>query len=156
MPSTSTVKLSTLRELADAGSVRSVSVRGQKGGYAVSVRYGMAERVLAGKAGYPRVFASIDTAAKQLRELGIAAFEVDSANFEPGRLRAARPAQAEALRRAHAAREHDTWFRQQVQEALDDPNPVYVPHDQAVAHLVDFARKKASDHGRRAAKKAAK
>lgn len=139
MTVTATVKLSTLRELADAGSVRSVSLRGQKGGYAVSVRYGTAERVLAGKNGDPRVFATIDTAARQLRDIGVTAFEVDVANYEPGVLRAARPALAETMRRKHAAGEHDAWFRAEVGKTLAKPNPTYIEHDALFDELEQYA-----------------
>ncbi|CAD2265259.1 hypothetical protein X12_004532 (plasmid) [Xanthomonas arboricola] len=133
------VKMATLRELATAGSVRSVSVVGQKGGYAVNVRYGMAERTLAGKDGEARLFKTIDTAANTLRELGIASFDVDAVNFEPGRLRPARPDLAERMRGRHEAGAHDEWFRSQVQASLDKPDPQFVPHDAAVAQLLQYA-----------------
>ncbi len=73
------VKLATLRELIDAKSVRTVSIVGGKGGWAVSVRVGQAERVLAGKDGAPRRFARLDTAARQLLDLGLVSFEVHGA-----------------------------------------------------------------------------
>lgn len=42
-----TIKEATLRELVQAQSVRVATVLGRPGGYAISVRYGMAERALA-------------------------------------------------------------------------------------------------------------
>lgn len=137
-----TVKLSTLRELVDAGSVRSVSLLGQKGGYAVSVHLGMTERILAGKDGDPRVFATLDTAARTLRELGVAAFEVNVVNFEPGRLRAARPELAATMRRKHAAGEHDAWFRAEVAKTLakvEDGTANFTDHDTVFAELRAYA-----------------
>lgn len=37
----------------------------------------------------------------------------------------------EFIERQHREREHDAWFRQQVQEALDDPRPG-IPHDEVI------------------------
>lgn len=134
------VKLATLRELATAGSVRSVSVVGQKGGYAVNVRYGLAERILAGKDGSARTFASIDSAARTLREVGIASFDVDAVNYEEGRLRRPRPDLAERMRKKHQAAAHDTWFRSQVQASLDKPEPHFTPHAEVKAQLLELAQ----------------
>jgi len=94
-----TIKEITLRELVEASSVRSACVVGQPGGFAVTVRYGEAEKMLASSRGDFRRFASLNTAAEFLRKLGIMKFEVDATNYEPGRLRAPRPDRAEALRR---------------------------------------------------------
>ncbi|MDZ4116952.1 MAG: hypothetical protein U1C54_13185, partial [Xanthomonadaceae bacterium] len=58
---------------------------GQHGGYAIVLRVGMSDRVLATKSGAPRLFAQLDRAARLLRdELGIARFAVDAANYAPG------------------------------------------------------------------------
>jgi hypothetical protein len=43
-----------------------------------------------------------------------------------------RPDSAERMRRAHEAAEFDSWFRGQVQAALDDPRPA-VPHAEVKA-----------------------
>lgn len=129
-----TVKIETLRELIAAGSVRSATLLGQRGGYAVLVRVGLQERILANRVGNARLYARLDTAAKDLREMGLAEFGVNVANFEPGRLRPARPDRAEQLKRAHAAAAHDAWFREQIDQALaeaDDPNTQWVTNDQA-------------------------
>lgn len=129
-----TVKIETLRELIAAGSVRSATLLGQRGGYAVLVCVGTQERVLANRAGAARLYARLDTAAKDLREMGLTEFGVNVVNFESGRLRPARPDRAAQLRRAHAAAAHDTWFRVQIDQSLteaDDPNTQWVTNDQA-------------------------
>jgi hypothetical protein len=46
----------------------------------------------------------------------------------------------ERMRRAHEAAAYDTWFRQQVQEAIDDPRPS-IPHDEVMA---EFAERRAA------------
>ena len=93
-----TIKEGTLRELVQAQSVRSATVLGRPGGYAISVRYGMTERALATSRGGLRLF-TLDAAGKFLRELGLPRFEVDATGFEPGRMRPARPDRATALSR---------------------------------------------------------
>lgn len=94
-----TIKKTTLQELVAANSVRSACVVGRRGGFTVTVRYGEAKKDLVSSRGGLRMFASLNTAADFLRKLGITKFEVDATGYEPGRLRAARPDRAEALKR---------------------------------------------------------
>ncbi len=95
---TDVIKETTLRELVDANSISSVCAVGQAGGYAISVRYGEVERLLASTRGDVRLF-SLTHAARFLRDLGLAKFEVDASSFQPGLMRKARPDRAEAMRR---------------------------------------------------------
>ena len=49
-----------------------------------------------------------------------------------------RPDRAETLKRAHEAAEHDAWFREQVQLALDEADQadaVFIPHEVVMAEL---------------------
>lgn len=139
-----TVKLTTLRDLVDAGTVRRVTLVGQRGGYAVLARYGTQKRTLAAKSGEPRLFASIDTAARVLRALGVADFEVNAVNYAPGDpLRRRRPDRSAALKAVHQAAEYDAWFRAQVGQALEeagDPATRWVPHE---AVKTDMAKQRA-------------
>lgn len=96
------IRIEALRELIAAGSVRSVTLLGQRGGWAVTVRVGLAERVLANRQGDPRLFATLDASGRALRALGVAEFAVDAVAFEAGRLRPARPDRRDALRHLHA------------------------------------------------------
>lgn len=93
-----TIKETTLRELVATGSVTSACAVGQTGGYAVSIRCGEVERTLASTKGDVRLF-TLDRASAFLHALGLLRFEVDSTNYEPGRLRKPRPDRAEALRK---------------------------------------------------------
>ena len=81
-----------------AVGVRAV-VRGAERGFLVVVRIGEQERTLERARGGPRLFASLDTAASFVREIGLPQFEVDMSDYQPGRLRGARPDRAEALKR---------------------------------------------------------
>lgn len=94
----SLIKEPTLRELIGANSVRSASLIGRRGGFSVSVRIGLVDKSVATTRGEVRLFANLNTAVNFLRKLGLAKFEVDATNYEPGRLRKARPDRAAALR----------------------------------------------------------
>jgi hypothetical protein len=119
---------STLKELVAAQALQAATVVGDAGGYHLLVRYGRLERVVAARtregALKPRLFRSLDAAARFLRGIGIVRYEVDAANFRESPARPRRPDRAEALRRVHEAAAHDQWFRAQVEAALremDDP-----------------------------------
>jgi hypothetical protein len=105
-----TIREITLRELVDANSVRLISAVGQLGGFAVAVHCGMAERFLASTRGEIRLFPNLTTLAALLRKLGISRFEVDTSNYEPGRVRPARPDRAEALKRTRTKRRQASFF----------------------------------------------
>jgi len=89
MPHPEPIRIEALREIASAGAVRAVVLVGQRGGWALVASVGMAERVLANRTRQPRLFATIDMAAKSLRALGIADFAVRGAGWAAGRLRPA-------------------------------------------------------------------
>lgn len=135
-----TIDHATLSRLVEAGAVRGAHVVGQEGGWAVMVRYGMAERALAAqRSRHVRLFKRMETLVSYLRELGISRFDVDAAAFA-ATVPAARkrPDRAEALRRAHEAAEHDKWFREQVEigvKEADDPNAKWIPHKEVMAKL---------------------
>lgn len=105
------IKLSTLRDLAATEPVRSVAIVGERGGWAVSVRHGRAEKILAGKDGEPRLFAKLDTAAKQLLDLGLSTFEVKGADYQAAALRPGRPDRAATMKAANA---YGRWLKAEV------------------------------------------
>ena len=128
-----TVKLAMLRELVEAGSIRSAAIVGLPGGYAIQVRYGMSDRALAARTGDVRIFAKIDAAAKTLRGLGVVKAELDTSGYSPASvLSKRRPDRTQALKDAHKAALHDKWFRSQVELAVaeaDSPGAVWHEHD---------------------------
>jgi hypothetical protein len=93
-----TIQEATLRDIITDGVVRSINVVGKTRRFEVLVRIGDGKRLLAGTRGQVRAFATLDSAAKFLKRLGVGAFDVDTTHFEPGRLRPARPDRAQALR----------------------------------------------------------
>lgn len=93
-----TIRENTLRELIETNSIRTAYLVGQSGGYAITVRCGETERLLATTRGEVRLF-KLNNAADFLRSIGLDKFEVDCTNYVPGRLRKARPDRAEAMRK---------------------------------------------------------
>jgi len=87
-----------LKQLAEASAEMSARIVGQQNALIVIVRVGSGEKTVVTTRGNVRQFASLDTAAGFVRELGISRFEVDVSFYKPGRLRNARPDRAEALR----------------------------------------------------------
>ncbi|WP_376711048.1 hypothetical protein [Pseudochrobactrum lubricantis] len=131
---TETIDHSTLSRLVEAGAVRGAHVVGQEGGWAVMIKYGMAERALAAqRSRQVRLFKRMETLVSYLKQVGISRFDVDAVDFAPETVKThSRPDRAEALRRAHEAAAHDRWFREQVEEALheaDDPKTEWITHD---------------------------
>lgn len=110
-----------VKNLVDAQAIRQAVVLGQRGGWAVLVRYGTQERVIAAqRSRRMRLWRNLNTAATFVREeLQMPRFEVDTAEYDPQAATRKRPDQAERLRQQHAAAEHDAWFRAEVQKTLD-------------------------------------
>ena len=129
-----TIDHATLERLIEAGAVRGASIVGQPGGWGVVIQYGVTERVLAAKRGAVRVFRRFETLVAYLKSIGIARYQVDATEFDPVALRTERKRgdAAVRLKNAHEAAAYKGWLTQQVQEAIDDPQPS-VPHEQVVA-----------------------
>jgi len=134
-----TIDHGTLARLVEAGAVRAAHIVGQPGGWAVMVKYGTQERTLATKnTRVARLFRRFETLVSYLKNVGLAQFDVDAANYEQAAgATPKRPDRAAALKRAHEAAAYDAWFRGKVQEELDDPSPE-LTHEQAQADMVQF------------------
>ena len=123
-----TIDHSTLRRLVDAGANVGAEVVGASGGWGVVINYGRASQTLAATRGKPRTFRQFETLAGYLKDLGITEYRVNTAEFDAG-TSATNPTDkrsataSERMKRAHQAAAYDTWFREQVQAAIDDPQP---------------------------------
>jgi hypothetical protein len=104
------IKEPTLRELARANSLSGAIAVGQRGGYAITVKYGMgeAQRLLANARGETRVFSNLNTLANFLQRIGISQFKVDSSRYERARIRARRPDRAAAMKRTRTRPQQTT------------------------------------------------
>lgn len=141
-----TIDHTTLSRLVEAGAVRGAHIVGQKGGWAVTIRYGVHERPLAAqRSRQVRLFRKFETLVVYLKQIGIARFDVDAANFDPDALKTSRrPDRSAALKHAHETAAYDAWFRKQVQAAIDDPQPS-IPHAEVMADaqaVIDGAKTK--------------
>lgn len=122
---------STLSLLVQTGAIKRASVLGQQGGWAVKVQHGNRECSLAAQRSQKvRLFRSLETLASYLSGVGIAQFEVNSANVDHQATQKKRPDRAQAMKRTHEAAAYDAWFREQVQRSLDDTRPS-VPDEEA-------------------------
>jgi hypothetical protein len=110
-----------VKGLVESRELRGALVLGQPGGFAVVVRYGSHERAIAAQRSRQiRLWRNLNTAAAYVRdELGMQRFEIDMADHDADAVERRRPDTAERQRQLREAAEHDAWFRQQVQEALD-------------------------------------
>jgi len=150
---TETIDHNTLARLVEAGAVRAAHVVGQKGGWGLILKYGMAERALAAsRSRQVRIFKKLETVVAYLKGVGIVRFDVDAAGFDPAQVKTySRPDRSEALRRAHEAAAHDQWFREAVAQGLaeaDDPNTTWVPDEdvkrQSAERRAGWARRAAA------------
>ena len=116
---TQPIKPESFRDLVSSGAVKSATILGQKGGYAVLASVGMQQRALGTRSGGVRMFSTADTALKLLRDLGVYHANLDMTHYEAGSLRPGRPDITKKNREANAALEHDRWFREQVRGTLD-------------------------------------
>jgi hypothetical protein len=88
----------------------------------------------------PRAFRNPIKALEVIRDLGVQngrfsleAWRPDEAEVD----RQSRPDRAEAMKQTHSnAAAYEKWFREQVQESLDDPRP-NVPHAQVQKEMAD-------------------
>lgn len=92
------IKETVLRELVEASAELTVRIVGKDNALIVLFRLASGEKVLVTTRGGIRLFASLDTAAAFLGELGVIRFEIDISHYRPGRLRGPRPDRAAALR----------------------------------------------------------
>jgi len=143
---------SMLRELTAAGAIREAAAIAQGSNWSLVVRYGGIERVLAArKSKQPRRWAHLDSLARYLAEIGIRQFTTDARNYDPSQPGQKRPDRAEALRQAHEAAEYDRWFREQVQQALDEadsPDAQWLTTEEL---FDDLEKRLAQKHGARPA-----
>jgi hypothetical protein len=139
-----TVDTAMACRMVEASAIRGASIIGQPGGWSVRLKMGQVEKSLGTqRTGKPRTWRSLDTCMAYLRnELRIVRVDLlDASNYSDGdETRRTRADQSERMRRAHEAVAYDTWFRQQVQEAIDDPRPS-IPHDEVMA---EFAERRAA------------
>lgn len=137
-----TIDTATARRMAEAGTIRGVSIVGQPGGWSVMLKTGTHEKPLGSqKQDKPRTWRSLDTLTEYLRkDLSIVRIDgIDATHHSSADIhRPGRPDAAARMKRAHEAAAHDAWFRAEVEAGLkeaDDPATQWVPHAEVMADL---------------------
>ena|ERR1700727_158379 len=92
---------SMLRHLVEASAEINIRIVGKDNALLIFIRIASGEKSLITTRRSVRVFASLDTAAAFLGEIGILNFAVDISHYRRGRLRSPRPDRAEALKRTN-------------------------------------------------------
>ena len=131
-----TLTLEQLRTATEAGGVASVNLQAQGAEFFLQIKTrNNGEAILArARSTAPRAFRNPVLAITLLRKLGIVlgTFDLTQWNPDQGSVSRVRPDRAAAMKRAHAAVEHDKWFRAQVAQGLeeaDNPATEWVTHD---------------------------
>ena len=114
----------SLKDLVDANAIRQVTVVAVNDVFKITVKYGMAERVVSVRTREgqikERVFTSLDSVARFMREkVPLAHYEIDAANFQPVIKRGKRPDTTIRLKEAHAALSHSDWVTQKVEASRE-------------------------------------
>lgn len=137
-----TIDTAMAKRMVEASAIRGAAIIGQSGGWSVMLKLGTQEKPLGTqRTDEPRLWRSLDRCMNYLRtELHLTRFDLldatlyDSAAASPR----ARLDAAERMKQAHAAAAYDKWFREQVQEGLDDVRPT-IAHDD-VEHTMKAKR----------------
>ena len=126
----------TLSRLVEANAVNGANIIGQPGGWGVVIKCGMTERALAAKRGSVRIFRKFETLVGYLKGIGVAKYQVDATGFDPVALKITHRGEVASnrMKAAHEAAAYDKWFREQVQEAIDDPRPS-IPNAEVKKHF---------------------
>lgn len=120
-----TFDVKEMRALVGSDEDCDVSVVGAHGNWRIFIHTHADVRALSRTSdGLPAAFATLTDVELELRELGVAHFEVVCNGSDS-------PMDAPLT---EVDPEYDDWFRAQVQEALDDPSPP-VPHDEAMRQI---------------------
>jgi len=140
-----TLTLDQLRTATTAGGIAAVMLKAEGGDFTLRITTRNGEAVLTKARGMePRRFSNPAQAITLLCKLGIMAGSFDLYQWRPEQKSTAhaRPDRAVAMKKAHAAVEHDRWFRAQVEQAIDEadaPNAEGVSQEAAEA---SWARKR--------------
>ena len=130
------MNLDQLRTVFQAGGLRSVGISAEGSVFFVTAQPQTGERILLAttRGKQARAFRNPAKAIALLHEIGAHKVELDTSGWLPAQEKpASRPDTAQRQRRAHAAVQHDAWFRAEVAQALreaDDPGTQWVSNEE--------------------------
>ena len=115
-----------------------VTLKGLGGGFFVeiSTRTGKDAVLAKARGSEPRRFGNPSSALMVLRGIGICMAQIDATHWDPEQkdLRYQRASRGQALREAHQAAAYNQQLAQDIQAALDDPQPS-LSHDEVMAEM---------------------
>jgi hypothetical protein len=153
------LNLDQFRSAFRSGGLRSVTVRASGGSFLVTAEPRTGEQIVLAKThgGTRRSFRDPGKAITILHRIGAHKVEVDTSDWSPEIAKAEaprRPDSAERQRRAHAAAEHDAWFRAEVEQALieaDSPDAVWISNEEvqreSKLRIAEWRRRAAEQKG---------
>lgn len=114
----------SLKDLVDAHAIRHATVVADQGAFKINVKYGMVERTVSVRTRDGKIkerrFTSLDAVARFMRDkVHLAQYDINAANFAPGKTRSKRPDTSRRLKDAHAALSHGEWAQAKVQAARE-------------------------------------
>jgi hypothetical protein len=150
------ITVEQLRAAHRAGGIASVTLTADGGAFVVALATRGGDKAvlitMRGKA--PRRFRDPGKAMLLLRGLGIVTARIDASRWKPGASEAKpRPDRAAAMKQTHQAAAYDRWFRAEVEAGLreaNDPNTVFLSHEDAMAEMKAAIDRVAAKSGRRA------
>lgn len=136
--STHTIDTAMAKRMVEAAAIRGASIIGQPGGWAVMLKLGTQEKPLGvQRSDKPRMWRSLDSCMAYLKsELRIVRVDLlDATDYSDVPLAGkSRPDAAKRMRGAFEVAGHDTWFRAEVAQALqeaDDPGTPWESNEDA-------------------------
>jgi len=138
------ITLEQLRTANKTGGVSSVTLKGMGGAFFVQVatRNGTQAVLSKARSSEPRRFGNPAAALNVLLDLGITDGRFDASEWNPAERQPApgKSGRALALRKAHEAAAYNDWLANEIQEAIDDPEPT-IPHDQVMKRMDERIQK---------------
>ncbi|WP_159502524.1 hypothetical protein [Microbacterium sp. 18062] len=130
--------LEQFRATTSAGGVKSVTLKGQGGGFfiEISTRSGQGAFLAKARSTEPRRFGNPTSALVVLRDVGIGTAQIDATQWDPDQkdMSRSREVRGAAMRDAHQAMAHNRALAAGIQASMDDLSPS-VSHDDVMARM---------------------
>lgn len=130
--------LEQFRATTSAGGVKSVTLKGQGGGFfiEISTRSGQDAFLAKARSTEPRRFGNPTSALVVLRDVGIGTAQIDATQWDPDQkdMSRSRETRSEAMREAHQAAAYTRQLARDIEASIADPRPS-VSHSEVMARM---------------------
>ncbi len=143
------LSLQQLRDISHAGGVADVTLKAEGSVFFIKIHMQSGGNAILTKTRNqePRGFGDPRKAIALLQQLGINIGQFDAKNWTPEiQANKARPARAEAMRKAHEAAAYNEWIKKEIEESRNDPRPNFT-HEEVMAKIDTFIQS-LKDQGR--------